>query len=235
MQRLFRNFLGPVLGAAICTAAQADDAAFDSRVRAYILANPEIILEALTILSEREAEAAMRQQVAAYPQLFSDPPQLGMGAPGAGLRVVEFFDYKCMPCKAVHPVLEKFVETHPNVRIEMRHLPILTPGSERAARFALAVREVAGEQMYARAHDRLWDIRGPLNAAGFKRISTELNLPYDKIAARMESAEITARINYNRDAAIAMQILGTPAFVTPESVTVGQTDIDVLAANWLNQ
>lgn len=208
---------------------------FEERVRAYILSNPEVILEALEILSEREARAAVAKKLAAFPELFADTPRLGTGDAQAPVQVVEFFDYRCVPCKAVHPTLVEFVANHPQVRIEMRHLPILSPGSERAARFALATQATYGDQEYRAVHDRLWKTSGPLNAAGFERIADALGLDFQEIEMAMQSEDITERINYNRDVAIALEILGTPAFVTKNSVAFGSTDIDVLAETWLSQ
>lgn len=214
-------------------AAAEDD--FDAKVRAYILDNPEVILEALTILSDRERAAEMSARIADFPQLFDDPPIHGIGDPDAPIRVIKFFDYRCVPCKAIHPALLALTDKEPALRIEMRHLPILSPGSERAARFALAVRQVAGNGAYERVHDRLWTVRGPLNAVTFERIALEEGLDFQPIADRMDDAEITDRITYNRDAAIALEILGTPAFVTPNTVSFGQSDVGALAETWLNQ
>ena len=117
----------------------------------------------------------------------------------------------------------------------MRHLPILTPGSERAARFALAVRDVAGDAAYARVHDRLWEMRGPMNAAGFAGIAAEEGLDFARIAPVMDSAAITERIDRNRDIAIALEILGTPAFVTRDSIHFGRADVAELSRLWLNR
>jgi protein-disulfide isomerase len=233
MTRLWSFLLFLALPQAVL--AQSQDAAFGERVRAYILANPEVILEAPEVLSERERVAAMQARVAAFPELFTDAPRLGIGSPGADITVVEFFDYKCAPCKAVHPRLVDFVAQNPEVRIEMRQLPILSPGSERAARFAMAVHEVHGDAAYAQVHDRLWQQRGALNTPVFERIADALGLDFAKIAPKMEAEAIDARITYNRDLAIALEILGTPAFVTPTSVIFGTTDIDLLAADWLSQ
>jgi protein-disulfide isomerase len=216
-------------------AAAAEDASFEDRVRAYILDNPDVILEALTLLSEREERAALLAKLETYPALFSDPPRLGEGDPDAPLRVVEFFDYRCAPCKAVHPQIEAFVATHPEVRVEMRHLPILSPGSERAARFALAADAAYGAEVYKSVHQKLWEMRGPLNTVGFQRISEELNLDFQHIESLMESESVTERIAYNRDVAIDLGVLGTPAFITENSMIFGSTDIDALAAAWLNQ
>ncbi|MEM7718270.1 MAG: DsbA family protein [Pseudomonadota bacterium] len=229
------RLLVTLFAAAFSLPALAEDEAFEDRVRAFILDNPEIILEALTILSEREAKAATVARLEAFPALFSDPPKLGEGDPAASVRIVEFFDYKCAPCKAMHPKVLAFVEDHPKVRVEMRHLPILTPGSERAARFALATEAVHGTAAYRAVHDQLWQIDGPLNAAGFQRIARALDLDFQAVEAAMEAEAIDARITYNRDAAIALEILGTPAFVTEDSVSFGSTDIETMSEAWLSQ
>ncbi|MEO0804558.1 MAG: DsbA family protein, partial [Cyanobacteria bacterium J06642_2] len=197
----------PLLAAVILTlgtvpAASAEDVSFEDRVRAYILDNPEVIVEALQILAEREARAATIAKLEAFPDLFTDDARLGEGAADAPLRIVELFDYKCVPCKTVHPTLVSFAQQHPEIRIEMRHLPILTPGSERAARFALATQMTYGNDAYRAVHDELWEIRGPLNPAGFQRVANALSLDFQKIAPAMESEAVTARINYNRDVAI---------------------------------
>lgn len=215
--------------------AHEDDGTFEDRVRAFILNNPEIIVEALTVLSEREARAETIARLAEYPDLFTDPPRLGEGNPVAPLRVIEFFDYNCAPCKAVHPALVAFTEKHPEVRIEMRHLPILSPGSERATRFALATQIAYGDDAHRAVHDALWDMRGPLNAAGFKRIADELSFDFQRIEPLIESDEVTARIDYNRDVAITLEVLGTPAFLTPDSVVFGSTEIEELSELWLNR
>jgi|GEM_PF-3778071 len=66
MQRRFFAFLVFLLTAgglsAQETSPQKDDA-FGERVRAYLLANPEIILEAMEVLAKRDAAEEMTSQV----------------------------------------------------------------------------------------------------------------------------------------------------------------------------
>ncbi|MFY0619978.1 DsbA family protein [Shimia sp.] len=230
--RVLLSLLPFLLLASVSVAHERD---LNSRIREYILNNPEVIIEALEVLAAKEQKQALRAKLSNHPELFDEPPILGIGHSDAPIRVIEFFDYKCAPCKAVHPYLETLVESHPKVRIEMRHLPILTPGSERAARFVLAVKTVAGESVYARVHKELWNLRGPLNSARFASIAKGEELDFSTVERVMESEEISQRIAYNRDLAIALGIAGTPAFVTPNSVTVGTVDIEDLKRIWLSQ
>lgn len=208
---------------------------FEDRVRDYILNNPEIILEALETLSERQAQAALVEKIAAYPDLFEGSAVLGIGSADATVRVVKFFDYKCVPCKAIHPHLEALVTDRPDLLIEMKHLPILTPGSERAARFALATQLALGDAAYVAVHEALWQVHGPLNTVGFKRIADDLGLDFARIEEAMDAEPVTAEVDGNRDIAIDLGILGTPGFLTSDSLVVGETNTDRLAALWLSQ
>ena len=215
--------------------AHESSEAFEAQLRDLLMNNPDIILDAMSALAEREKVSAQTAAISAYPYLFEEPASLGIGNPAAPLRVVEFFDYRCEPCKAMHPGLKKLVSDNPELRIEMRQLPILSPASERAARFALAVRNVAGAEAYNRVHDALWIHRGPYNSGVFSQLAEAEGLDWAVVDAAMESTEVETRISGNRDIAIALEILGTPAFVSPNSIQFGQGDIQEMAAKWLSQ
>lgn len=218
-------------GSASFAVAHEDD--LDGRIRDYILENPQIIVEALEVLSAREAQAVVQRKLAAYPDMFTQPPELGLGAVDAPIRVVEFFDYRCAPCKEIHPELAALVQANPNLRIDMRHLPILSPGSERATRFALAVLDQYGPEAYEKAHKRLWDLRGPLNMAGFATIARAENLDLKTLETAMHKDWISQRISQNRDMAIDLEIRGTPAFLSPNAVTFGAGNLAELSDTWL--
>lgn len=213
----------------------ADEMSFEDRVRAYILENPEIILEALTLLSEREQQAELQNRISAYATLFQDPPKLGLGPPDARVRVLEFFDYNCAPCKAMHPELAQAITEAGEIRIEMRHLPILSPSSERAARFALAVLQLHGTQAYGRVHGQLWTWKGPLSHGLLSGIAAQEGLDMARVETAMEADWVTERIAANRDAAVGLGLQGTPAFVSSSSVHIGRSDVSALIAGWLSQ
>ncbi len=234
-RRRFYWFLAVLCAAGWPAVSQTSDAEFESRVRAYLLSHPEIIVDALKVLSERERKAEVRAKLEAYEHVFEAEPALGFGDDAAPIRVVEFFDYKCAPCKAMHGALKKGIASNTELRIEMMHLPILSPGSERAARFALAVKEVAGRAIYRQVHDRLWELNGPLRGAVLEKLANEMGLEWDVIEPVMHSPVVSDQINANRDMAIELGIQGTPAFLTPSSINVGQQDVKGLIAGWVSQ
>jgi hypothetical protein len=60
-------------------------------------------------------------------------------------------------------------------------------------------------------------------------------LDWPRLKMEMQSDSVSARIDRNRNIAIDLEILGTPAFVTPTSVRFGLTEAEGLVAEWLNQ
>ena len=220
--------LTPALG-------QAHDAHIDEHIRDYILRNPDILLEAMDILSTREKQAALQQSLAPYEEIFTAPAQIGEGAPDAEIRVIEFFDYQCGSCKTIHPALSSIVMRNPQLRIEMRHLPILSPASDRAARFALAVQTLFGSEAHQQVHDQLWRIKGPISFAHIEKITSDMTWDIQEIKSVMESDAITARIDFNKDMALDLDVLGTPAFISRNSISIGRTDLPQMVQDWLGQ
>jgi len=234
-QRLIAMCASVLMLSAQQAAADMTDKEFEERLRSYLLAHPEIILEAMEILSERESRAAQTAQIAKHAEMFEQTPILGIGPDAAEHTVIEFFDYRCAPCKALHPRLKAALKDHPAIRVEMRHLPILSPGSERGARFALAVKAVGSPAQYRAVHEDLWTLKGPLQEPAFERIALAHGLDWNAVRGAMKSDAVSARISTNRDIAIDLQILGTPAFVTPTYISFGSTDAEALVAGWLSQ
>ena len=85
--------------------------AFERRVRDYLLDHPEVIMEALQILQERQrvAEAErLRQTIAAHrDETLNDPDSPVGGNPSGDVTVVEFFDYNCPYCRQVAPTMKE--------------------------------------------------------------------------------------------------------------------------------
>ena len=131
------------------TAAGAQEAlnpaqkqAFEALVRDYILQNPEIILESLSLMEARQKvekeqaiRAALVSQRAALERDSGDPV---VGNPDGDVTIVEFFDYQCTYCKSVMGPLMELVARDGNIRLVLKEFPILGPASEVAARASLA-------------------------------------------------------------------------------------------------
>ena len=88
--------------------------------------------------------------------LFSSPHQVTLGNPHGDVTLVEFFDYSCGFCKRALPDMLTLIRDDPNLKIVLKELPILGPGSAEAARVAIAVRMQDPEgQKYLAFHREL--------------------------------------------------------------------------------
>ena len=111
---------------------------FEKEVRAYLLANPEIIVEAVNQLEARQKETEVNELTgviaSAGDQIFNDPASPVGGNPEGDVSLVEFFDYNCPYCRKAEPVLAELAAGDRGLRIVFKEFPILGPGSEFAAR-----------------------------------------------------------------------------------------------------
>ena len=108
-------------------AAHADGLSED-RVKELVLEairqNPEIVLEAVQIIEQREQQrqAATAATVLSENRdlLENDPNAPVLGNPEGDVTVVEFFDYNCPYCRRVKPQIEALLEEDSNVRLVYR-------------------------------------------------------------------------------------------------------------------
>ncbi len=100
-----------------------------------ILENPEIVMEAVEILREREEAAQAEATRSAISDLTSelteDPNAPVLGNPDGDVTVVEFFDYNCPYCKRAATDVKGLLAADGNVRLVQREWPILGEGTRR--------------------------------------------------------------------------------------------------------
>src|SRR5690606_35775244 len=88
-----------------------------------------------------------------------DPAQPVLGNPNGDITIVEFFDYACPTCTALHPHLKRMVLDDGHIRLVMKDWPINGEVVLYAARMVLA----AGYRgHYAEAHLAAMEIAGAL-------------------------------------------------------------------------
>ena len=196
-----------------------------AEVREYLLENPEVIMEAVAVLEEREAQQQQANDVelvsANADDLFNDGNSWVGGNPDGDLTIVEFLDYRCGYCRRAHPEVAALLAADENIRLVVKELPILGEESLLASRFAIATKFVEGDEAYKTLHDTLMSFEGAVNETTLRRISDALGYQTDTIAARIEDPEVTQVIAENHQLAQRLQINGTPAFVMGERLLRG--------------
>lgn len=222
--------------AAFDISAMSEDerAQFRDEIRAYLLDNPEIIMEAVAVLEAREqaAAAVMDTQLvqANADAIFEDDHSWVGGNPEGDITLVEFIDYRCGFCRRAHPEVEELVASDGNIRRVIKEFPILGEQSMLSARFAIATKLTAGDAAYKAAHDALISLRAEATPAALDRLAAELELDADTIMTTMMSPEVDAIIAANHALAQELGISGTPTFVMEDRMLRGYLPLDEMRA-----
>lgn len=199
--------------------------AFRAEVRAYLMDNPEVILEAINLLEQRQAQMqaqADRTLVEVNAEaIFDDGFSWVGGNPEGDVTLVEFMDYRCGYCRRAVPEVARLLEEDGNIRFIVKEFPILGPASMEMSRFAIATKQVAGDEAYEQVHDTLMAFEGEPTEVALRRIAEGLGLEAEPILARMQSPDVTEAIARTRALAERLQISGTPTFVLEDELVRG--------------
>ena len=209
---------------------EEERATFRSEIRAYLLDNPEVLMEAIEVLESRQAEQqaaddATLLQVNAE-QIFNDPTSWVGGNPDGDITIVEFLDYRCGYCKRAHPEVAELIESDGNIRLVVKEYPILGEESVLASRFALGVREVEGDDAYKTVNDMLMTMRSQVSEQGLSSLSESLGYDTPAIFDAMNSESVQQTILANRELAQRLSISGTPSFVFQDEMVRGYVPLD---------
>lgn len=207
----------------------AERTEFRAEVRAYLLENPEVLMEAIAVLETRQAQAEVLrddQLVATNMNaLLDDGFSYVGGNPDGDITIIEFTDYRCGFCRRAHPEVTELVETDGNIRIITKEFPILGEQSVVASQFAVATKIVAGDEAYKLVSDALISMRSDVTSASLSALASAFDLDGDAIMAEMESPAVREVLATNRALGDRMQISGTPTFVFGDQLVRGYVDL----------
>ncbi|MFT3975270.1 MAG: DsbA family protein [Amaricoccus sp.] len=199
--------------------------ALHAEIRSYLLANPEIVMEMVKILDQKQKAAAAtddKSLVAANaPAIFDDGFSWVGGNPDGRLTIVEFLDYQCGYCRKAQPEITALLEKNDNVRLIVKEMPILGPGSDLAARAAVATMVSEGPEAYGRLHQELMSSKGQITDASLDRAFAKAGVDGAKARAAMDDPEVTRRIDATHALAETLGISGTPTFVLADTMVRG--------------
>lgn len=221
---------------------EAERAAFRAEIRAYLLDNPEVIMEAVELLEQRQAEASAQADKALVAanrsELLDDGFSWVGGNPDGDLTLVEFMDYRCGYCRRAVPEVAKLLESDGNIRLVIKEFPILGEASVLSSRFAVATKQVVGDEAYKQVHDALIEFSGEPDEVSLRRLAEGLGLDGAAILARMDAPEVTDELARTRALAQRLQITGTPTFVLGDELLRGflpADQMEIIAAEQREQ
>ena len=220
----------PLAALDIAAMTDAERDAFRAEVRAYLLENPEVLMEAIGILQQREdaAQLDVDQQlaVAHADALFNDGHSWVGGNPDGDVTMVEFMDYRCSYCKQAFAEVEQLISGDGNIRFIVKEFPILGEQSTLAAQFAIAVKQTHGDAVYAQVHEALMTLRSDITPETLGRIADAFGLDPAPLMVTMASPEVAAVLAENAALGTALQISGTPTFVVQDQMLRGYVPLE---------
>jgi protein-disulfide isomerase len=214
------------------TMSQApDQAALEKSIRAYILANPEVLVEAMQELERKQdnerdvvAQKVIQDKQA---ELFRDADNPIGGNSNGDVTVVEFNDYQCPYCKRTHLAMKSVVGADGKIRVIYKDLPILGEASKIAALAALASVKQGKHQPL---HNALMEYSGKLDREKIFEIAASVGLDRAQLEKDMADPKLKQIIERNLALASALGVRGTPAFIIGKQFVPGAVDAAALKA-----
>ncbi|MEJ0094454.1 MAG: DsbA family protein [Methylocella sp.] len=208
-------------------------------IKNYLVENPEILRDVATALDAREklAETKARQEIVSDPSspLFDTSNQAVIGNPNGAITLIEFFDYNCGYCKRALGDLARLMKDNPDLRVVLRDLPILAPGSVDAAKIANAASNQFKGAKFWEFHQRLLGgSRGAVGKAEALAVAKDLGADMDKLAKDAAQPPVTAAVAQSTELAKDLLINGTPSYVIGDDVVVGAVGYADLQAKVVN-
>jgi protein-disulfide isomerase len=210
----------------------AADPLLEQKIRDYILAHPEVIAESLQRYQQQQEAAQQQAQAQAVKdlqaQLVGNAGSPVLGNPNGDVTVVEFLDYRCPYCKAMHQPIADMIAGDGNVRVVVKEFPILGDDSLFAARAALAAHR---QGKYAEMHNALMSFKGKPSPGDVESIAQQIGIDPVRLKQDMGAPEIDQELQQNYNLAEQLGIGGTPAFVIGETLIPGAIKLEDLRAH----
>jgi protein-disulfide isomerase len=194
-------------------------------IKDYLVKNPEIMFEVQSALdekSQKEQDAKLKTFMAKNAkEIYRGENSSVAGDPQGDVTVVEFFDYNCGYCKRGLPEVQRLIHDDKKVRFVFKELPILSKGSEEAARVALAAKR---QGKYWEFHQALLGSKGQANEATALKAAESLGLDMGKLKTDMASDEVKKELQGDLQLAKELGVNGTPHFLVGDKSIPGAPD-----------
>ncbi|EIH3275960.1 thioredoxin domain-containing protein [Salmonella enterica] len=197
----------------------------------YLLRHPDILVKVSQELEARSRQQQMQKMATAaisrQKDLLQDKDAPSYGPDDAGVVMVEFFDYQCVYCSHLAPVVENIMKANPGVRFIFREWPIFArswPVSMSAAQTGLRIWKQKGADAYLAYHNGIFatgHFEGKLTDNDISKVADSVKFKASVAANVQDELDKTSSL------AQAIGLQGTPGLViipaknaTPENTTI---------------
>ena len=223
-------FASPAAATDITAMNAQETDAFGAAVRAYLLENPEVLMEVIAELEKRQADAQVADDASLIAvnadDIFNDGYSVVMGNPDGDVTIVEFLDYRCGFCKRAFPEVKELLKSDGNIRFIVKEFPILGDDSVLASRFAISTQILYGDEAYTELHDTLMAMRANISEDSLITIANDMGLDGQAIMDGITNPVVNQVIGANHGLAQRLRITGTPGFVIGDQMLRGYAPLD---------
>lgn len=193
-------------------------------VKSTILANPELVPQAIDLLQQKEVAKLLASNREAIETPFAGA---WTGARDGDVVLVEFFDFNCPFCRQSSADVTRLLQDDPKLKVVYRDMPVLGPESERFAHASLAA---AQQGRYRQFYQQVFDGQGSLSERRLIDAVRRAGLNEARAAADMRSDAVAREIENNLALARALGLTGTPSFVIGDQILAGAVGYEALQA-----
>jgi protein-disulfide isomerase len=198
----------------------AEDKAFGAKVRAFLLAHPEVLREAIDKLQAQEdaqaqqatdvADAKARTALPALRAALEHDTRDFVANPAGTVTVTEFYDYRCPHCVNAAPKVLALIHGDPGVRFVFKEMPIFGDTSDHAALAAIAAKRQGKD--YVGLYQAMMAAH-PLTDADVDSMAAQRGVDLAQMRDPKFVASANKEIADVADLAKKLAVDGTPAFI----------------------
>ena len=228
-------FIGASLFPVMVTAADAPTFTPEQEARIgkiaadYLVAHPEVLLQASQklqqIQQQQQASAATQAVLKNAAALTQDKNTPTYGPKEGKVTVIEFFDYQCVYCSRLAPVMEQVIKENPQTRFAFKEWPIFGSRWEtslEAAKTGLQIYQQKGAEAYLTYHNGIYSTghnEGKLTAADIQQQAKKVNFDAGK------AADVEPVLESTNQLAQEIGLSGTPGVIVMP--TTGATEATI--------
>ncbi len=185
-------------------------------VHEYLVASPEVLIEASKSLQEKQRQKAQEDAEKGvkenFKKLVDSKTSAVIGNPKGNVILVEFMDYQCGHCKTMSTVIGELIKKNKNLKVVIKELPIFGEKSEFAAKAALAAIKQSQDKFIA-FQKALFNSKLRLSEKVVMDLAKSSHLNINKLRQEMKNPAIKQELDENIKLAGELKLPGTPAFL----------------------
>lgn len=187
----------------------------------YLIKHPDNLVEAGKALENRKVSSTVERMLPYAPALFETKETPNIGPENADVAVIEFFDYQCIYCMRVTPVVETVMNQSQGVKFFFKEFPIFAgtkPVSAMGAATGLHVYQTFSPDAYRKYHNNIMASAHTFATTQRNFQMDDFNLVVEKSGfnstfSDKEKARYESVISSNMQLGEALGVTGTPGFI----------------------